>query len=64
MLIFYAKQFVVSYSLRVSPILSDDQNHDDNIKGEMVLHAKEFKLKFWNQISLIIDKYNLFLRDT
>ena len=27
----------------------------------MVLHAKKFKLKFWNQISLIIDKYNLFL---
>lgn len=64
MLIFYAKQLVVSNSLKVSPILSDDQNHEDNIKGEMVLYVKEFKLKFWNQISLIIDKYNLFLRDT
>lgn len=64
MLIFYAKQLVVSNSLKVSPILSDDQNHEDNIKGEMVLHVKEFKLKFWNQISLFIDKYNLFLRDT
>lgn len=64
MLIFYAKQLIVSNSLKVSPILSDDQNHEDNIKGEMVLHVKEFKLKFWNQISLIIDKYHLFLRDT